>query len=194
MAVASFSLPLTYFPQRHKLPFSCCCSSSVKQSNSVPSNCIANKALQEIQNSGVIACLRTQNADLATRAARAALDGGISVLEIVVSTPDAFEVLRNLVHHYPTKTFGAGTVLQAKDAKDSIKSGAKFLMSPATVMDILVGVSERDALYIPGVMTPTEILSAFNAGAKIVKIWLGNTLVKAHQQLFYQMPYLTKRQ
>nr|XP_016444199.1 PREDICTED: KHG/KDPG aldolase-like isoform X1 [Nicotiana tabacum] len=171
MAVASFSLPLTYFPQRHKLPFSCCCSSSVKQSNSVPSNCIANKALQEIQNSGVIACLRTQNADLATRAARAALDGGISVLEIVVSTPDAFEVLRNLVHHYPTKTFGAGTVLQAKDAKDSIKSGAKFLMSPATVMDILVGVSERDALYIPGVMTPTEILSAFNAGAKIVKVY-----------------------
>ncbi|XP_019243042.1 PREDICTED: uncharacterized protein LOC109223251 isoform X2 [Nicotiana attenuata] len=146
-------------------------SSSLKQSNSVPSNCIANKALQEIQNSGVIACLRTQNADLATRAARAALDGGISVLEIVVSTPDAFEVLRNLVHDYPTKTFGVGTVLQAKDAKDSINAGAKFLMSPATVMDILVGVSESDALYIPGVMTPMEILSAFNAGAKIVKVY-----------------------
>ncbi|XP_060177194.1 uncharacterized protein LOC132607296 isoform X4 [Lycium barbarum] len=92
-------------------------------------------------------------------------------LEIVVSTPDAFEVLRNLVHDYPTKTFGVGTVLQAKDAKDSIKFGAKFLMSPATVMDILVGVSEIDALYIPGVMTPTEILSAFSAGAKIVKVY-----------------------
>ncbi|XP_016461758.1 uncharacterized protein LOC107785051 isoform X2 [Nicotiana tabacum] len=155
MAIASFSLPLTYFPQR---PFSyCCSSSSLKQSNSAPSNCIANKALQEIQNSGVIACLRAQNADLATRAARAALDGGISVLEIVVSTPDAFEVLRNLVHDYPAKTFGVGTVLQAKDAKDSIKSGAKFLMSPATVMDILVGVSVGNALYIPGVMTPTEV-------------------------------------
>ncbi|PHT71280.1 Protein ZINC INDUCED FACILITATOR 1, partial [Capsicum annuum] len=109
--------------------------------------------------------------DLANRAARAALDGGISVLEIVVTTPDAFEVLRNLVHDYPTKTFGVGTVLQAKDAKDSIKAGAKFLMSPATVMDILVGVSESDVLYIPGVMTPTEILSAFSAGAKIVKVY-----------------------
>ncbi|PHT27164.1 putative cytochrome c biosynthesis protein [Capsicum baccatum] len=87
----------------------------------------------------------------------AALDGGISVLEIVVTTPDAFEVLRNLVHDYPTKTFGVGTVLQAKDAKDSIKAGAKFLMSPATVMDILDGVSESDVLYIPGVMTPTEV-------------------------------------
>ncbi|KAJ8570558.1 hypothetical protein K7X08_037530 [Anisodus acutangulus] len=71
-------------------------------------------------------------------------------MEIVVSTPDVFEVLRNLVHDYPTKTFGVGTVLQAKDAKDSIKSGAKFLMSPATVKDILVGVSESDTLYIPG--------------------------------------------
>lgn len=88
-----------------------------------------------------------------------------------MSSPDVFEVLRNLVHDYPAKTFGVGTVLQAKDAKDSIKSGAKFLMSPATVMDILVGVSESDVLYIPGVMTPTEILSAFSAGAKIVKVY-----------------------
>ncbi|XP_047253326.1 KHG/KDPG aldolase isoform X2 [Capsicum annuum] len=168
MAIAtSFSLPLTY-PSSSlttHIQKPCRCSSS---SNSIS---VASKTLQQIQDSGVIACLRAQNADLANRAARAALDGGISVLEIVVTTPDAFEVLRNLVHDYPTKTFGVGTVLQAKDAKDSIKAGAKFLMSPATVMDILVGVSESDVLYIPGVMTPTEILSAFSAGAKIVKVY-----------------------
>ncbi|XP_047253327.1 KHG/KDPG aldolase isoform X3 [Capsicum annuum] len=154
MAIAtSFSLPLTY-PSSSlttHIQKPCRCSSS---SNSIS---VASKTLQQIQDSGVIACLRAQNADLANRAARAALDGGISVLEIVVTTPDAFEVLRNLVHDYPTKTFGVGTVLQAKDAKDSIKAGAKFLMSPATVMDILVGVSESDVLYIPGVMTPTEV-------------------------------------
>lgn len=174
MAIASFSLPFTYLQK----PSSCSCRCSTSSSSSFEkpifahsSNGIANKALQEIRNSGVIACLRAQNADLANRAARAALDGGISALEIVVSTPDVFEVLRDLVHDYPAKTFGVGTVLQGKDAKDSIKAGAKFLMSPATVMDILVGVSESDVLYIPGVMTPTEILSAFSAGAKIVKVY-----------------------
>ncbi|CAN4118709.1 unnamed protein product [Withania somnifera] len=170
MVIASLSLPLTYpsSPTIHlpKPSCSCRCSNSFEKLNSV-----ASKTLQEIQNCGVIACLRAQNGDLANQAARAALDGGISVLEILASTPDAFEVLRNLVHDYPTKTFGVGTVLQAKDAKDSIQAGAKFLMSPVTVMDILVGAAESDTLYIPGVMTPTEILSAFSAGAKIVKVY-----------------------
>ncbi|XP_055808882.1 uncharacterized protein LOC129877408 isoform X2 [Solanum dulcamara] len=155
MAITSFSLPLTYL---QKPSSSCRCSSSSSSSiekpiSAVSSNCLANKTLQEIRNSGVIACLRAQNADLANRAARAALDGGISALEIVVSTPDVFEVLRSLVHDYPTKTFGVGTVLQAKDAKDSIKAGAKFLMSPATVMvypvSALGGVEYISALKRP---------------------------------------------
>ncbi|XP_069146607.1 uncharacterized protein [Solanum lycopersicum] len=184
MAIASFSLPFTYLQK----PSSCRCRCSSSSSSSFEnpifvhsSNGIANKALQEIRNSGVIACLRAQNADLANRAARAALDGGISALEIVVSTPDVFEVIRDLVHDYPAKTFGVGTVLQAKDAKDSIKAGAKFLMSPATVMDILVGVSESDILYIPGVMTPTEDMGKGRASAKfcvllpinIPQLWTG---------------------
>ncbi|PPD77338.1 hypothetical protein GOBAR_DD25736 [Gossypium barbadense] len=89
-------------------------------------------------------------------AARAAVNGGIAVLEIVRSTPGVFEV---------------GTVLTAEDAKTAIKAGAKFLMSPATVNDILDDVRDTDVLYMPGVMTPTEIYSAHNAGAKIVKIY-----------------------
>ncbi|KAA3481439.1 KHG/KDPG aldolase-like isoform X2 [Gossypium australe] len=87
-------------------------------------------------------------------AARAAVNGGIAVLEIVRSTPGVFEV---------------GTVLTAEDAKTAIKAGAKFLMSPAT--DILDDVRDTGVLYMPGVMTPTEIYSAHNAGAKIVKIY-----------------------
>ncbi|CAN4109369.1 unnamed protein product [Withania somnifera] len=166
MAIARFSLPFTYTAHVQKPSCSCRCSNSFEKPNSV-----ASKTLQEIQNSGVIACLRAQNADLVNQAARAALDGGISVLEIVGSTPDAFEVLKNLIHDYPTKTFGVGTVFQTKDAKDSIQAGAKFLMSPATVTDILVGASENDTLYIPGVITPTEILSVYRAGTKNVKVY-----------------------
>ncbi|KHG01104.1 KHG/KDPG aldolase [Gossypium arboreum] len=100
-------------------------------------------------------------------AARAAVNGGIAVLEIVRSTPGVFEVLQALANEYPTKAFGVGTVLTAQDAKTAMKAGAKFLMSPAT--DILDDVRDTDVLYMPGVMTPTEIYSAHNAGAKIVK-------------------------
>ncbi|KAE9462950.1 hypothetical protein C3L33_05141, partial [Rhododendron williamsianum] len=65
--------------------------------------------------------------------------------------------------------FQVGTVLNAKDAKSAVNAGAKFLMSPAMVKDILDNAQGSEALYIPGVMTPTEILSAHGAGAKIVK-------------------------
>ncbi|XP_042506914.1 KHG/KDPG aldolase-like isoform X7 [Macadamia integrifolia] len=99
--------------------------------------------------------------ELAMEAAHAALRGGISVLEIVMSTPGVFEVLQELV----------GTVLNTIDAKNAIKAGAKFLMSPAMVKDILDDVQSKEVLYIPGVMTPTEVLNAHSAGAIIVKVY-----------------------
>lgn len=131
---------------------------------------VHNKTLSQITISGVIACLRANNSELAMEAARAALSGGISVLEIVMSTPGVFEVLPRLVEDYPAATLGVGTVLSVNDAKSAVNAGAKFLMSPAIVKDILDD-PQLKALYIPGAMTPTEILSAYDAGAKIVKIY-----------------------
>ncbi|KAG7945949.1 hypothetical protein I3843_14G013300 [Carya illinoinensis] len=153
-----------------------------------------DKTLTQIQNSGVIACLRANSAEQALKAARAALSGGISVLEIVMSTPGVFEVLQQLVQENPNPALGVGTVLNVEDAKNAINSGAKFLMSPATVKDIMVDVKCAEVLYIPGVMTPTEILSAYDTGAKIVKIQSENISPEEQQQLFYQMPYLIKMQ
>ncbi|XP_057502929.1 uncharacterized protein LOC130786629 isoform X4 [Actinidia eriantha] len=109
--------------------------------------------------------------EMAMKAACAALTGGISVLEIVMSTPGVFEVLQQLLQDHPAKTLGVGTVLNASDAKTAINAGAKFLMSPAIVKDILDDAQGSQALYIPGVMTPTEMLSAYDAGAKIVKVY-----------------------
>ncbi|XP_071909447.1 uncharacterized protein [Coffea arabica] len=137
---------------------------------SVPDTTISkcNETLSAIQNSGIIACLRAESAELAFEAARAALNGGITVLEIVMSNPGVFEVLQQLVHEYPTKIIGVGTVLNLEDAKHAMSHGAKFLLSPA--MGILDDVSCSKALYIPGAMTPTEILSAFSSGAKMIKV------------------------
>ncbi|XP_028951271.1 uncharacterized protein LOC126590283 isoform X2 [Malus sylvestris] len=152
-----------------------------------------DKTLAEIENSGVIACLRANSAELAIEAASAAFLGGISVLEIVMSTPGVFEVLQQLVLDHPTRFLGVGTVLNVDDAKRAMLAGANFLMSPAMVKDIVDDLRYSEVLYIPGVMTPTEILSAYNTGAKIVKMQLGSILLREHHQLFYQMPYLIKR-
>ncbi|KAL3819624.1 hypothetical protein ACJIZ3_005529 [Penstemon smallii] len=140
-------------------PFSTLCSFKYSHKNSLPEypNTIADKVLADIQNSGIIACLRAQSAEVAIEAARAAFRGGISVLEVVMSTPCVFEVLQCLVQEYPSASIGVGTVLDIRDAKNAIKLGAKFLMSPVMVKDMLDDVAEGQALYIPGVMTPTEV-------------------------------------
>ncbi|XP_058007764.1 uncharacterized protein LOC110667123 isoform X5 [Hevea brasiliensis] len=90
--------------------------------------------LSIIHNSGVIACLRANSAELAFEAASAALRGGISVLEIVMSTPGVFQVLQQLVQDHPTVALGVGTLLNVEDAMKAKSAGAKFLMSPAMVM------------------------------------------------------------
>ncbi|XP_043708111.1 KHG/KDPG aldolase-like isoform X1 [Telopea speciosissima] len=141
-----------------------CCSQQ-------PSSSPLATTLAEIHNSGVIACLRAKSAELAMEAALAALRGGISVLEIVMSTPGVFEVLQELVRGHPTSIIGVGTVLNTIDAKNAIKAGARFLMSPAMVKDILDDVRGEEVLYIPGVMTPTEVLNAHSAGAITVKVY-----------------------
>ncbi|XP_021296723.1 uncharacterized protein LOC110425962 isoform X2 [Herrania umbratica] len=179
-----------YFaPSLPPYPFKPCCSSSSRNHN---------HTFSLIQDSAVIGCLRANSAEQAMEAARAAVNGGIEVLEIVRSTPGVFEVLQALVKEYPTQAFGVGTVLNAEDAKTAMKAGAKFLMSPATVKDIMDDVQDADVLYMPGVMTPTEIFSAYNSGAKIVKIYpvsaLGGTrYISAIMKPFPHIPMVASQ-
>ncbi|XP_074274373.1 uncharacterized protein LOC141598577 isoform X2 [Silene latifolia] len=158
---------LCYCPTPTKLTTSTPLSSKLKPSlcnynnntNNTNNNNNNNNTLSHIQTSGLIACLRAPSAELAIGAARAALNSGIQV------------VLHQLLKEYPTITLGVGTILKAEDAKEAIKVGAKFLMSPVMIQDILLNIKDDEVLYIPGVMTPTEILTAYNAGAIIVKLY-----------------------
>ncbi|XP_062190258.1 uncharacterized protein LOC133893285 [Phragmites australis] len=129
------------------------------------------EVLSAILRPRVIACLRAQDGETAMQAAHAAVRGGVTVLEIVMSTPRALEVVEDLCRSYPSLTFGVGTVLNASDARKAIGAGAQFLMSPGTVMEIVHDLKESKVLYIPGVLTPTEVLSACSAGAKVVKVY-----------------------
>ncbi|KAH7678931.1 KDPG/KHG aldolase protein [Dioscorea alata] len=129
------------------------------------------RALLEIQRSRVIACLRASEGQLALEASRAALRGGVSVV---------------------------GTVLDVVDARKAINVGAKFLMSPCTVMDILFDVQDDEVLYIPGVMTPTEVLSAYKSGARIVKVYPvsilgGHKYISALKKPFPHIPMVASQ-
>ncbi|XP_054816073.1 uncharacterized protein LOC129315929 isoform X3 [Prosopis cineraria] len=157
-----------------------------------------DRTLTQIKNSGVIACLRASSAEVALEASHAAIAGGISVLEVVMSTPGVFEVLRQLVKEHPAMALGVGTVLRVEDAKTAINAGAKFLMSPAIVKDIMDYVRCCESLYIPGAMTPTEILSAYEAGAKIVKVYPVSALggvryISALKKPFAQIPLVASQ-
>ncbi|XP_059598030.1 uncharacterized protein LOC104877879 isoform X3 [Vitis vinifera] len=181
MALASFS-----FWRCHSLGFPTAAAPLFRVSCS---SLKLNTTLTEINKAGVIPCLRARlPTELALEAEGTALTGDISVMEVTMSTPGVFEVLQELVQNHPRKVIGVGTVLNAKDAKTAINAGAKFLMSPVIVkacswnlellfflnmlndhQEIMDDVQGGEVLYIPGAMTPTEIFSAYNAGAKIVK-------------------------
>lgn len=181
-----------------RYPFRCSLQNSSSLSVPVPDATISSDALSAIQNSGIIACLRAESAELALEAARAAFNGGITVLEIVMSTPGVFEVLQELVHDYPKRTIGVGTVLNPADAKDAVNYGAKFLMSPVMVKGILDNVSCCQALYIPGAMTPTEILTAFSCGAQMIKVYPVSALggiryMAALKKPFPQVPMIASQ-
>ncbi|CAA7398573.1 unnamed protein product [Spirodela intermedia] len=149
----------------------------------------AREALAGILSSGVIACLRAESAELAMEAARAALNGGITVLEIVMTTPGALEVIEELQREYTSSIFGVGTVLSIEDARNAVSAGAMFLMSPVTIKEILFDIQGEDVLYIPGAMTPTEVFDAHNLGARIVKIYPTSVLGGAQYISVLKKPF-----
>ncbi|CAI5478768.1 unnamed protein product [Closterium sp. Yama58-4] len=137
-----------------------------------------------IAASGIVACVRADSADVALSAARAALSAGIQVLEVTCTTPGAFQVIASLVTEFPHATIGAGTVLSQQDAMAAQRAGARFLMSPATDGDLVASHAAGPMVFIPGAMTPTEILSASRLGAPLVKLFPapyagGQALVRA---------------
>ncbi|XP_042019297.1 KHG/KDPG aldolase-like isoform X3 [Salvia splendens] len=153
---------------------------------------VADTVLMDIQNSGIIACLRAKRVSSGGCACstpgwnfrccksiesvgyilkKTYLRSIVFQLEITMSTPGVFEALQCLVQEYPSASIGVGTVLDRREAKEAVDLGAKFLMSPAMVKGILSDVAEGQALYIPGATTPTEVLSASTDGAKIITVY-----------------------
>lgn len=130
------------------------------------------EVIQQIRDTGVIPVVRATTADEAMRAIDAIREGGISVLEITMTVPGAIKVIEQVSKRYGKDVLvGAGTVLDPEIAEACISSGAQFVVSPALNLDTIACCRRLDVAVIPGALTPTEVVQAWNAGADFVKVF-----------------------
>jgi 2-dehydro-3-deoxyphosphogluconate aldolase/(4S)-4-hydroxy-2-oxoglutarate aldolase len=131
-----------------------------------------SEVIQQIVETGVIPVVRAASADEAMRAIDAIKEGGISVLEITMTVPGAVRVIEEVAVRYGSEALvGAGTVLDAETARACILAGAEFIVSPALNPETIALCRRYGKVVIPGALTPTEVLAAWQAGADFVKVF-----------------------
>ena len=129
-------------------------------------------SLSHILQHKIVAILRGMPPADIINIANALYDGGIRVLEITLNSPAALPAIEQLNDEFKNRMLiGAGTVLNTTDAANAIAAGAAFLISPSLYIGVIRSAKAAGKVSIPGALTPTEILSAHNNGADIVKIF-----------------------
>lgn len=132
----------------------------------------AEQSRKRIGEAGIIPVVRAANATEAQQAVRAIHLGGISVVEITMTVPNAVALISQLVGEYADNlVVGAGTVLTHEQAMECLDAGAEFLVSPGLSVPVIAAARERDKLAIPGALTPTEVMAAIREGVRLIKIF-----------------------
>ena len=144
---------------------------------------------------GMVGIVRAGSPDAALQIAEACIAGGITALEVAFTTPDTLGVLRTLrERHGHDVLLGAGTVLDTETARAAILAGAQFIISPSVNVDTIALCQRYQVLSMPGAMTPTEIVTALQAGADIVKVFpaemFGPAYIKALRAPLPQAPLM----
>jgi 2-dehydro-3-deoxyphosphogluconate aldolase/(4S)-4-hydroxy-2-oxoglutarate aldolase len=129
-----------------------------------------DRTLAAALDDGIFLAVRLSRADGAVDACRAAVRGGLSLLEVTLTTPGALGIIRALAAAAGV-TVGAGTVLTPEDARAVADAGARFAMSPVLDPDVVEEAHRLGLLAIPGTGTATEILAAHRLGARLVKVF-----------------------
>ncbi len=123
----------------------------------------------------LVAVIRTPTVEAAETAARAMAKAGVRLVEITLTVPDAYELIAALATDAEFArqgaVVGAGTVLSGAQAEDALIAGARFLVSPALIPEMLEAGRARDAMTMPGTMTPTEMVRAAELGADFIKVY-----------------------
>jgi len=131
-----------------------------------------SKTLEYIQECGVVAIMRAKSSDQLLSAAEAILAGGVRAIEVTMTTPGALDVIRQVSSSFGKDVvFGAGSVLDAETARAAILAGAEFIVCPTLKLSTIEICKRYSIPVMPGAYTPTEILTAWEAGASMVKVF-----------------------
>jgi len=127
---------------------------------------------QIIERVGLIPVLRAKNSKQAHAVVQAMIAGGVTVVEVTMTVPGAIDLLKELKKEYGSSLLlGSGTVTTASEAQSTINAGAEFVVSPSLHPEVITTTKTNGKLSIPGALTPTEIITAWRAGADYVKIF-----------------------
>jgi 2-dehydro-3-deoxyphosphogluconate aldolase/(4S)-4-hydroxy-2-oxoglutarate aldolase len=128
--------------------------------------------LRRVLECGIVAVVRSPDSGHLVEVAKALADGGVDVVEITLSVPHALDVIKQVHQTLGERVLlGAGTVLDAETARAVLLAGAEFIVSPVVNLDVIKLCKRYDKLVMPGAFTPTEIMTAWEAGADIVKVF-----------------------
>src|SRR5437879_13080826 len=121
--------------------------------------------LRRVLDCGIVAVVRSPDSQQFVEGSRALADGGVTVIEITMSVPNALEVLGRVRQALGDRVLlGAGTVLDAETARAVLLAGAEYIVAPTVNLEVIRLCQRYDKLVMPGGFTPTEILSAWEAG------------------------------
>jgi 2-dehydro-3-deoxyphosphogluconate aldolase/(4S)-4-hydroxy-2-oxoglutarate aldolase len=130
------------------------------------------EVLARIREVGLVPVLRAKSQEDAVAIGVAVEKGGVPVLEVTMTVPGAMEVIRHMAAHFGNRVLiGAGTVLDAETARLCMLAGAQFIVSPSLKIETIEICRRYSVAIIPGALTPTEIVTAWEAGADAVKVF-----------------------
>lgn len=133
--------------------------------------------LQRVLDTGLVAVVRSPDSQQLVEVCRALADGGVTVVEITMTVPDALDVVRQVRRALGDRVLlGAGTILDAETGRAALLAGAEYLVAPTLNLDVVRLCQRYSKLVMPGCFTPTEILAAWEAGADVVKVFPADVL------------------
>ncbi len=127
--------------------------------------------LPRFESEPVIGIIRGVKEDSLEGVVEASIAGGLRFLEITLNTPNCFSLIKTITQKYDQLQIGAGTVLSADEAKCACDAGAQFIVAPNFSSEVASFCRDNNIAYFPGALTPTEIQTAWKAGATMVKVF-----------------------
>jgi 2-dehydro-3-deoxyphosphogluconate aldolase/(4S)-4-hydroxy-2-oxoglutarate aldolase len=128
--------------------------------------------LKRVLDGGIVAVVRADSGESLVKVVRALAEGGVTAAEITFTVPDAVDVIRQVRKEIgDSVVLGAGTVLDTETARVALLAGAEYIVSPTVNVEVIRLCRRYDKVIMSGAFTPTEVLTAWEAGADVVKIF-----------------------